>query len=240
MYTSPEPKLVYHHITVYIWFSWFLVLLSLGLMSTWFLGFQIGLYLGLCALLFSLIYVFKNYLEHWSEYIILEDSCITLVKGIFFKSRSQIPYYKINNIFITDFLWIHNLTLDTGNDTTNIHFHAIERASELREELYERIEQERHYTGLKNKNTTSVENIQPNLIQSQYDNLEKQSMARFQSPEPQQAKSQNNFLPQQSTQPQNQPNHVIDELERLNRLKIQGVLSPVEFEFAKKRVLMGK
>jgi membrane protein YdbS with pleckstrin-like domain len=237
MHTSSEPKLIYHHITLFIWISWIAVFLSAILMATYLLGFVPGIIIGGISMLFSLVYLCKNYIEHLTEYIVLEDSCITLHTGIFWKTKSQIPYYKVNNISITDFLWIHNLTLDTGNDTTNINFNAIQRPHEFKEIINERIEQERHFDAGYGKDATQNEPESRSQSQSQYDNLEKQSMARLQPAERFQPVLQHNFAQPQSIQPQN---HVIDELERLNRLKIQGVLSPVEFEFAKKRVLMGK
>jgi membrane protein YdbS with pleckstrin-like domain len=238
MHTSSEPKLIFHHITLFIWISWVAVFLSAILMATFWFGFLPGIVIGGISMLFSLVYLAKNYIEHWTEYIVLEESCITLHTGIFWKTKSQIPYYKVNNISITDFLWIHNLTLDTGNDTTNIHFDAVQRPSELKEIINQRIEQERHFDAGYGKDTPQDEPESRSQTKSQYDNLEKQSMVRLQQPVVfQRPQPQSNFVPQQQ---QSQPNHVIDELERLNRLKIQGVLSPVEFEFAKKRVLMGK
>ena len=238
MHNSNNNNLVYHHITLFIWISWIMVFLSSGLAATYFVGFQLGAILGLISLTFSLIYLFKNYLEHWTEYLVLENSCVTLNKGIFFKTKSQIPYYKINNIQITDFLWIHNLTLDTGNDTTNINFYAIQRPKEFKDIINERIEQERHFEASGKNASTDEYTLGP--VSQQYANLERQSVAQFQNSQPRpnptsfQARSV-----QQNPQPNPQMN-IIDELERLNMLKQQGVLSSVEFEFAKKRVLMGK
>jgi membrane protein YdbS with pleckstrin-like domain len=237
MHTSSEPKLIYHHITLFIWLSWIAIFLSAALMATFLLGFVPGIVIGGISMLFSLIYLCKNYIEHLTEYIVLEDSCITLHTGIFWKTKSQIPYYKVNNISITDFLWIHNLTLDTGNDTTNINFNAIQRPHEFKEIINERIEQERHFDAGYGKDAPQNEPESRSQTQSQYDNLAQQSMARLQPTERPHPVPQPNFAPRQPKVPQS---NVIDELERLNQLKIQGVLSSVEFEFAKKRVLMGK
>jgi membrane protein YdbS with pleckstrin-like domain len=237
MHTSSEPKLIYHHITLFIWISWIAVFLSAALMATFLLGFVPGIIIGGISMLFSLVYLCKNYIEHLTEYIVLEDSCITLHTGIFWKTKSQIPYYKVNNISITDFLWIHNLTLDTGNDTTNINFNAIQRPHEFKEIINERIEQERHFDAGYGKDSPQREPEFKSQTQLQYDNLAQQSMARLQPAERPHPVPQHNFVPRQPVEPQS---NVIDELERLNQLKIQGVLSSVEFEFAKKRVLMGK
>ncbi len=232
MHNSNNTDLVFHHITLFIWISWILVILSSGLTATYFAGFQLGSILGLIALTFSLIYLFKNYLEHWTEYLVLENSCVTLNKGIIWKTKSQIPYYKINNIQITDFLWIHNLSLDTGNDTTNINFHAIQRPHEFKDIINERIEQERHFEAT-GKVVPSKEFSKEPMSQ-QYANLERQGASQFQNPRPQ---PQPILRPVAKINPQI---NIIDELERLNKLKQNGVLSSVEFEFAKKRVLMGK
>ena len=245
MHSSNNSDLVFHHITLFIWISWILVILSGALTATYFLGFQLGFILGLIALIFSLIYLFKNYLEHWTEYLVLENSCVTLNKGIIWKTKSQIPYYKINNIQITDFLWIHNLSLDTGNDTTNINFAAIQRPNEFKEIINERIEQERHFEAT-GKVVPSKE-LADEPMSQQYSNLERKSVAQFQNLSTSRSKSayqQPSSFPTRLGIPQNQhlnsQMNIIDELERLNMLKQQGVLSSVEFEFAKKRVLMGK
>jgi membrane protein YdbS with pleckstrin-like domain len=234
MHSAKNSNLTYRHISLFIWISWIFVILSLGLMSSWFLNFQIGFYIGVIALLFSLTYLIKNYIEHLFDYLVLESSCLTLNQGIIFKKKSQIPYYKINNIQLDKFLWIHNISFDTGNDTTNINFHSVARSDELKEEIENRIEQERHFeaTG----KIIEKPHFNSNPKENEYANLERQSRSPFQQLQP---------IPISRTpmQPQNpqrlaKPN-IIDELERLNQLKLQGALSQVEFELAKKRLLMG-
>jgi membrane protein YdbS with pleckstrin-like domain len=230
MHSAKPPNLTYRHISLFIWISWIFVLLSLGLMATWFINFQIGFWLGVVALSFSVLYLIKNYIEHLFDFLVLESSCLTLNQGIIFKKKSQIPYYKINNIRLDKFLWIHNISFDTGNDTTNINFLSVSRSDELKEEIENRIEQERHFeaTG----KIIEKPHFNANTKESEYANLERQSMQQFQ-PSP-------NNLGRQKPVMQTPNPSIIDELERLNRLKIQGVISPIEFEFAKKRVLMGK
>jgi membrane protein YdbS with pleckstrin-like domain len=230
MHSAKNSNLTYRHISLFIWISWIFVLLSLGLMSTWFLNFQIGFWLGVISLSFSVLYLIKNYIEHLFDFLVLESSCLILNQGIIFKKKSQIPYYKINNIQLDKFLWIHNISFDTGNDTTNINFNSVSRSDELKEEIENRIEQERHFeaTG----KIIEKPHFNSNPRESEYANLERQSVPQFQP-------SPNTLGGQKPTMQIPHPS-IIDELERLNRLKIQGAISSVEFEFAKKRVLMGK
>jgi membrane protein YdbS with pleckstrin-like domain len=233
MHSEKNKNLTYTHITLFLWISWIFVILSLGLMSSWFLNFQIGFYTGAIALLFSITYLIKNYIEHWSERLVLEPSCLTLNRGIIFKRKSQIPYYKINNISIDKFLWIHNISFDTGNDTTNINFHYVSRSDELKEEIENRIEQERHFEATGKVVDKPKFNTSP--IENEYANLERQSRSPF--PQMQPMPIMRSPLQQPNPQRPAKPN-IIDELERLNQLKLQGALSSVEFELAKKRLLM--
>ncbi len=245
MDNDKNQNLIYRHISLFIWISWIFLIISIALMATWFLNIQFVYLIGIIALLFSIVYLTKNYVEHWSEYLVLEPSCLTLNQGIIFKKKSQIPYYKINNIQLEKFFWIHNISFDTGNDTTNINFHSVSRSDELKEEIENRIEQERHFEATGKIIDKPHFNSGPK--ENEYGNLERQSMARFQQEQPFQNSMNPNFgsknvIPGSigNPQPQNKNTNIIDELERLNQLKIQGVLSSVEFEFAKKRVLIGK
>lgn len=78
-------------------------------------------------------------LSVYSQKLIIEDEHITIKSGIIFKTSEDIKYKKINNIKVTNALWMGSLEIMVGNDKP-IKFKHIEQYDLVKKLINEKID----------------------------------------------------------------------------------------------------
>jgi membrane protein YdbS with pleckstrin-like domain len=96
---------------------------------------QVWLFVAGLLWMCSLVIVVNSGYKYMSHKLILDETGVTYRTGLIFVRKSRVPYFKINNIVIENFLWFDNLRLETGNDNTDIYCKHIENGEHAKRQI---------------------------------------------------------------------------------------------------------
>ncbi len=96
---------------------------------------NLPLVISLVLWLVSVFYLLHVCYKHFSQKLILDETGVTYKTGILFIRKSRIPYFKINNIVIEKFLFLDNIRIETGNDSTDIYCKHVENGEKVKRQI---------------------------------------------------------------------------------------------------------